>query len=626
MTAIQSASQTFVRASAAPTEASVDAIDSSLRLSPHMFYQPVIDITVAIPTYNGAQRLPLILERLKTQTGVEGIRWEVIVCDNNSLDSTADVVRTYQAQWDSDICPLRYGFAAEQGAAHARQHAVELAKGSLVAFLDDDNLPATDWVQQAYQFGQRYPKAGAFGSQIHGKFEGPVPQDFQKMACYLAIIERGDRPHQYDPKNKILPPGAGLVVRRQAWLDSVPQRLFLNNKGKAAGLASEDLEAVLHVQRAGWEIWYNADMVVEHLIPNSRLQVDYLKTLLRCVGLSRFYVRMLGVEKWKRPFLVPAYIANDIRRLALHYVKHGASADNNWIEDCQREYLTSSLNSPFFLLKKCYRDRVAQSKAQHIPDQEQWLSRLTSGFEQDQFQLHQQSVIALNNEAHLAQQEILVRLEGTPPVSPRQFMPVIEHHNLGRTLDRWVLRQFFRAYAQGGSSPMDNSDGKAVVEPYSFNLSRASICDRHFAAFVDHCLSRSSLAPHQLCFEVSESIAIDELDSVTRLAYQLQDIGCQLIIDDFGQAQNGVNLASQFPLSALKLNSHLIQSPGRKADLKKVQELVAVGQALKVLTVAKGVENRAILTHVKSLGISHAQGYELHKPRPMTRIYQEHQP
>lgn len=56
----------------------------------------MVDFTVAIPTYNGAQRLPDVLEALKLQTGTESFIWEVLVVDNNSQDTTAEVVKAYQ--------------------------------------------------------------------------------------------------------------------------------------------------------------------------------------------------------------------------------------------------------------------------------------------------------------------------------------------------------------------------------------------------------------------------------------------------------------------------------------------------------------------------------------------------
>lgn len=574
----------------------------------------IMDITVAIPTYNGAKRLPLVLDRLRSQTGIDDISWEVIVCDNNSTDATADVVQAYQQEWIRS-CTLRYGFAAEQGAAHARQHAIQLAQGELVAFLDDDNLPAHDWVKNAFEFSQHYPKAGAFGSQIHGKFEGSPPEGFQKIASYLAIVERGSQPHRYEPKTKILPPGAGLAVRRKAWLASVPEKLFLDNKGKGAGLASEDLEAALHIQKGGWEVWYNPDMVVEHLIPNSRLQLDYLKTLLRCIGLSRFYIRMLGITDWKRPLLVPAYIANDLRRLALHWVRHGTPSTDNWVIACEREHLTSSVVSPFFLLKKTYQDFLQNQSIRSIPDQDLWLKRITAGFEQDQFQLYQQPVIAIEHLEHpLAQQEVFVRLGGDTPGNPREFMPVIEHYGLARTLDRWVLRRFLKTHALT-SQP---SQSQNLPNIHSFNLSRASVCDRQFIDFVAECLTQSNLRADQLCFEVSESIAVEYFPEVTKFANGLNELGCQLIIDNFGVHRNCSDLLKNYPVSFVKFNICLAKSTDEISNgFKTFQEMMRKHSGVDLSMIAKGVETQAVLSHVKTLGIAYAQGFQLSKPRPM---------
>ncbi|WP_313949353.1 hormogonium polysaccharide biosynthesis glycosyltransferase HpsE [Leptolyngbya sp. FACHB-261] len=318
----------------------------------------MVDFTVAIPTYNGESRLPEVLDRLRTQVGVEHLDWEVIVVDNNSTDRTATIVQDYQANWPQ-ACPLRYYLETQQGAAFARQRAAEEAQGIFIGFLDDDNLPAPNWVAAAHAFGQDRPSVGAYGSQIHGAFEVEPPADFKRIAPFLAIIERGPNPRRYEPEKKMLPPGAGLVVRKQAWLKSVPKSLVLNNKGKEAGLASEDLEALLHVQNAGWEIWYNPTMEVYHKIPPWRLEREYLIVLLRCVGLSRHRIRMLSIQPWQRPLALPAYFANDLRKLIFYFIKHRKTLKSDAIAASEFELLLSSLISPFYLWSKLLKSRFS---------------------------------------------------------------------------------------------------------------------------------------------------------------------------------------------------------------------------------------------------------------------------
>ncbi len=125
-----------------------------------------VGFTVAIPTYNGEKRLPEVLDRLRSQVQADTFAWEIVVIDNNSTDNTAKLVQAYQADWQEKFT-LKYYFEPQQGAAFARRRAFEVAESTLIGFLDDDNLPAPDWVASAYNFAQKYPLAGAYASQIH---------------------------------------------------------------------------------------------------------------------------------------------------------------------------------------------------------------------------------------------------------------------------------------------------------------------------------------------------------------------------------------------------------------------------------------------------------------------------
>lgn len=308
----------------------------------------MVNFTVAICTYNGEKRLPQVLKQLQAQIHTEAIFWEVIVVDNNSSDKTAEVVRDYQRKWLKN-CHLIYCCEPNQGLAFARQRAILSAKSTLIGFLDDDNLPNLDWVSQAYQFGQEHPQAGAYGSQIHGDFEKAPPKNFKKIACFLAVIERGQKAFIYEPKRKMLPPGAGLVVRRSAWQSHVPEKLLLKGRVNQSMLASEDLEAICHIQNAGWQIWYNPTMQVHHKIPSSRLEAAYLIPLIRGIGLARFHIRMTRTAFWKKPFIPLLYLVNDLRKITLFYLKHRKSIKVDLIATCEWEFLCSSLISPFYL-------------------------------------------------------------------------------------------------------------------------------------------------------------------------------------------------------------------------------------------------------------------------------------
>ncbi|MCC5634269.1 hormogonium polysaccharide biosynthesis glycosyltransferase HpsE [Nostoc sp. CHAB 5844] len=317
-----------------------------------------IDFTVAIPTYNGAERLPELLERLRNQLHTENLTWEILVVDNNSTDNTAQVVQSYQANWQYPY-PLKYIFEAKQGAAYARKRAVAEASGKLIGFLDDDNYPLSNWVAEAYNFAQKYPKAGAYASQIHPDWEVVPSEEFQRrIAPFLAITERGDIPLLYEAKKKLLPPSAGLVVRRQAWLDAVPQKTILTGRTPGNMLTSEDLEVLCYIQKVGWEIWYNPKMEISHKIPNSRLQKDYLIPFFRGIGLSRYVTRTANAKYYNKPFVFLAYLVNDLRKIILHFLKYRGDFKDNLVASCEMQLFLSSFISPFYLWRKGYLNRT----------------------------------------------------------------------------------------------------------------------------------------------------------------------------------------------------------------------------------------------------------------------------
>jgi GT2 family glycosyltransferase len=314
-----------------------------------------MDFTVAIRTFNGAERLPALLDRLLLQVDTEGIQWEVVVVDNNSRDATAQVVAAYQARWSANST-LRYVFEPKQGAAIARRCAIEAAQGRFIGFLDDDNLPTSTWVASAYAFGQAHPQAGAFASTIQPDYEVEPPPNFDRIAIYLAIVDRR-KTYRFD--SRVLPPGAGLVIRRQAWLAAVPEQLVL--QGPIASQMSakgEDIESLLHLFQAGWEIWHNAEMKIIHRIPQWRLERHYLLPFFRGIGLGLHRFRMLRAPIWQRPFLTVLYGVRDSAVLLLYVLKHRHQLSHDLVTACELELLIGKSLSPLHIWKLSHSQRA----------------------------------------------------------------------------------------------------------------------------------------------------------------------------------------------------------------------------------------------------------------------------
>ena len=276
-----------------------------------------MDITVAICTYNGAEEVPEVLDHLRVQEGVEDIQWEVLVVDNNSTDGTEAVVRKQQKEWARDA-ELHYAFEGRQGKSHALQTAVENARGTCIAFLDDDNLPAPDWVAAAHRFAGAHPRAGAFGGQVHGRFEEEPPTSFGLVKPLFALNERAEEVcYSAGDGLQFAAPGAGLVVRREAWVECVPETgLELKGPtGDSRGTLGEEFELQWRLYEHGWEIWHNPEMHLKHEIPADRFEEKYLKDFFKAIGLSRHYTRMMQFKPWQRPFATVAYWGADLWKL-----------------------------------------------------------------------------------------------------------------------------------------------------------------------------------------------------------------------------------------------------------------------------------------------------------------------
>lgn len=316
-----------------------------------------MNFTVAIPTYNGANRLPILLDKLIAQITPSDLSWQVIVVDNNSTDTTAEIVTDYQSRCKEKLS-LIYAFEEQQGAAFARQKAMQLAQSELVGFLDDDVMPAEDWVASAYDFGLKHAQAGAYGGRIIGKFEVPPPGNFKRIQSFLALRDRGNSPHLYNPENLALPPSAAWVIRKKAWIDNVPSQPNLGGRTGKSMVQGDDYEPLLYIYRAGWEIWYHPEMYVEHHIPAGRLEEQYLIALSRGCGLCIFQLRLITAKNWEKPITFSKVMLGGLKRACVHFWKYRREIKTDIVTRCEFVFFLSWFWSPFYYLNRRMRSTL----------------------------------------------------------------------------------------------------------------------------------------------------------------------------------------------------------------------------------------------------------------------------
>lgn len=262
-----------------------------------------LHVSVCICTHNGAERIGLVLEALGGQTE-RSPRWEVVVVDNASKDGTAAVV----AKSLSTCLPGRSRCVAEPqpGLMYARRTAVNEARGEFIAFLDDDNIPAPDYLERLLDLLVKQPRVGIFGGRVWPEWVGEAEPLGKAVAFFaLAACDRGDEPFAYRDVTGG-PAGAGMVIRRELLEKIFEEKSLASTVTGRVGkvlTGSDDTALVVRAHQLGYEVRYEPSLVLYHRIPASRTTREYLLKLYEGIGRGQAALRLLYDPRARNPVL-----------------------------------------------------------------------------------------------------------------------------------------------------------------------------------------------------------------------------------------------------------------------------------------------------------------------------------
>lgn len=243
------------------------------------------DLTVAVCTWNGAERIGATLDSLAALEPPSGVRHEVLVVDNASTDRTSAVLSGYAQR-----LPLRVVQEPVVGLSHARNRAVAEARGRYLLWTDDDVTVAPDWLAAYWAAFCRHPEAAIFGGPILPLFAEPGPprwirNNLPRLRGTFALRDLGPQEQPLTPDPERTPYGANYAVRL-AEQRTVLYDPDLGRRGMVFR-GGEETEVLLALLQAGGKGWWVPGARVWHRIPRTRQKRAYVAARVTSSGYRR---------------------------------------------------------------------------------------------------------------------------------------------------------------------------------------------------------------------------------------------------------------------------------------------------------------------------------------------------
>ncbi|MGY8564033.1 EAL domain-containing protein [Paracidovorax citrulli] len=289
-------------------------------------------------------------------------------------------------------------------------------------------------------------------------------------------------------------------------------------------------------------------------------------------------------------------------------------ADVNW--------LMSAADSACYAAKQAGRNRVHCFNENRMALEERLLeaerlAEVSNAIAENRLLLYAQRIEQVGDPGFL-HYEVLVRMRGADGQlhGPGDFMPAVERYGMGMALDRHVLGLLFR-HLQLCPAHVQR------LGLCNVNVSAQSIAEPSFLAFVCDLLERNRGLARKLCFEITETAAISNLDQARSFVEAVKARGCRVALDDFGSGLSSFGYLRQLPADMLKIDGIFVRDmdvdPVSRATVRAITE---IGRELHMSVVAEWVESEEVARQLQALGVEGLQGYAIERPMPLEKLTQ----
>ncbi len=237
-------------------------------------------------------------------------------------------------------------------------------------------------------------------------------------------------------------------------------------------------------------------------------------------------------------------------------------------------------------------------------------NQLRHAIDNEEFVLHYQPKVNLAS-GKVTSAEALIRWNDprTGLVPPGKFIPILEETGMIYEVGRWALHQAIADYLRWRAA------GLAAVR-IAVNVSPLQLHNPGFIAEIEQAMAIGTHVADGLELEITESLIMDDVVRNITTLQAIRAMGITIAIDDFGTGFSSLNYLSKLPVDTLKIDRSFVIEMNSPAGLALVSTIIIVAHALKLKTVAEGVETEEQSRQLRSLNCDEMQGYLFSKPVP----------
>jgi diguanylate cyclase (GGDEF)-like protein len=206
--------------------------------------------------------------------------------------------------------------------------------------------------------------------------------------------------------------------------------------------------------------------------------------------------------------------------------------------------------------------------------------------------------------------EVLLRMRSPEGqlITPDRILSAAEESGAIAAIDMWVVKTTLE-WISGHQAHLANTQFICV------NLNGASLNDERFTREIFDLLVEHRAVLQYLCLEITESVALHDLENTQRFIARIHDLGAKIALDDFGAGYTSFRYLKRLSADALKIDGEFVRSMREHPkDVAIVEALVSLAGALGMRSVAEWVEDADTLTMLRELGVDYVQGYAIARP------------